>query len=60
MGADSPLSAVVDLSGGGSCQVFLAPLVDEEDDEQEAERAAEAAGTSAAASRNSQQERHGC
>lgn len=58
MGADSPLSAVVDLCGGGSCQVFLAPLVDEEDNGQEAEHA-EAAGTAAANGSGSQQEGHG-
>lgn len=48
MGAESPLSAVGDLVGGGSCQVFLAPLVDDGEDEEGQHPAARNATSGAA------------
>lgn len=52
MGAASPLSAVEDLVGGGSCQVFQAPLVHDREDEEGQHPAARNATSGAARSGN--------
>lgn len=44
MGSDCPLRAVVDLSGGGTCQCYLAPLIDEDDGEETGAAAAPRGG----------------